>query len=740
MAEKAKVHIFLGAPLPSSDSEAGVKERDCPLAEWRHLELTWREGRLTPAADGPENEARASRVSSEKEEAQKSDLNPELQADWTRATLQDHPGKGMSKTPVLIPEENSDGAEEDQCSSSVHEYLDSCFPAAQPEPELQQSAAIPPLSTRTQYLISWTLSQALILRGRHSIQSAANPTETPQSVGSGTPELFSPELPSLGPSAELFIHPCPTPRTEEGGVILQATTDGVLCSQESKNSHNVSTKNPSSKKTQISEDSVGLDRTSRAGLQSPTTPLSRCNMVGWRYSVLVVVVHPCHLKEVKVKSGPSAGSFVALASIIVMDQYGTEMKVVLWRQAAFWTLTLCPGDVLLLAGLQVSEDKWRGEVVLQSTFSSKLLNLGHASTVPTVTQHVDAHSLSSLCSFIKEQRPLLLTLSRPPPQDLNRLRYTSLRALRVNSLVHALLRVKHAHISSDWRSTAESHCRSAVQMKAVLVVEQSDGLQGTLLLWEAALDWLPLFNKRTDAVWDFHVLLVREGLASDLLELHSTPWSSVRALDQTDRRLQDFCRIQPCRKERSSPVELDVNTLLSQKYSGEVELKVQILAFQFRDVSPSQNPPQPVLDSFTPLEAIVAVLRGGITYTGCARCSTELETDVNEIYIPCYPCLPHTAVRCFYRPGALTVSGQGGRRLRVDVPPLPMQNILNVPPDKLQRTSGTQMKHIQAAAKQIQNLLACPKKTTLTLQSHFLCDENSVIISQELKLLNFHLI
>lgn len=55
----------------------------------------------------------------------------------------------------------------------------------------------------------------------------------------------------------------------------------------------------------------------------------------------------------KVKSGPSAGTFVALASIIVMDQYGTEMKIVLWRQAAFWALTLSPGDVLLLSGKQI---------------------------------------------------------------------------------------------------------------------------------------------------------------------------------------------------------------------------------------------------------------------------------------------------------------------------------------------------------------------------------------------------
>lgn len=40
------------------------------------------------------------------------------------------------------------------------------------------------------------------------------------------------------------------------------------------------------------------------------------------------------------------------------------------------------------------------------------------------------------------------------------------------------------------------------------------------------------------------------------------------------------------------------------------------------------------------------------------------------------------------------------------------------------------------AAERIQNLLARPKKTTITLQSHFLCDENSVVISQDFTLLD----
>lgn len=80
-----------------------------------------------------------------------------------------------------------------------------------------------------------------------------------------------------------------------------------------------------------------------------------------------------------------------------------------------------------------------------------------------------------------------------------------------------------------------------------------------------------------------------------------------------------------------------------------MELRVQVTAFHFQDSVLSQNAPQPVLDSSTGLDDILAALSGDVTYTGCGRCSSELDTDANGIYGPCYPCLPHTAVRRYYR-------------------------------------------------------------------------------------------
>ncbi|XP_076599094.1 shieldin complex subunit 2 [Chaetodon auriga] len=793
MCDRPKIHIFLGAPPPPSGPAlmygAGADGEEQTPANWRHLELTWQDGCLRPA-DEAGNQA-SSAASLQNQDQDGSSLN----ADWTTEASRargDRIGSGCkfiadkedrssnSQGPVerfLSRDEEPDPGE-DQCSSSVHEYLDSCFPAAQPEPEKTEtehphcskgwsSPAVPPLSAHTQYLSTWTLSQAVILRGRCSIQSATSPektlppqtppkdAQTPPSVSSSTPELFSPVTPSPGASAELFSHPCPTQRVEEGGVVLQATTDGVLCSQDAEQQESMAaqaspSKSPDFKKARISENlrteaSVAPpDSTAATRLWSPTTLLIQCDKQGVRYSVLVAVVHPCHLKEVKVKSGPTAGTFVPLASVVVTDQSGVEMKVVLWRRAAFWVLTVSPGDILLITGLQLNEDRWRGEMVLQSTFSSKLLNLGQitASTSPPVPQHVDARSLSSLCGFLRERRPLLVSLNLHPPQDLNRLPYATLRSLRVNTLVHAVLRVTHTHLSTAWRTEADARCRSAVQLQAVLTVEQPDGQQGALLLWGAAVDWLPRFRQDRAAVWDFHVLLVRDGLTADVLELHSTPWSSVHPLDAASPRAQNFFRPRRSLTGNSSSVELDLDTLLSQKYSGDVELRVQVTAFRFQDSLLSQNARQPVLDSSTPLDDILSALGGDITYTGCGRCSAELDTDANGIYGPCYPCLPHTAVRRYYRPGVLTVSGRGSSQVCVQVPPVLLQKIVEAPPDKLHRSSapGSEVKLIQVAAERLQTLLSLPRKIVIvTVRSHFLCDENSIPLHQDFTLLDLQL-
>lgn len=208
---------------------------------------------------------------------------------------------------VRSPDGEFNSEKEAQCLSSVHEYLDSCFPTARPpqtDPPQSlkhpSSPAAPRLSVQTQYLTTWTLSQMLMLRSSHGVPRSPDPHKTSTqivqktpSVSSSTPDLFSPATPSPSASAELFSPPQLTQqRAGEGGVVLEATADGVLCSQESTPTRDPSPTSPELKKTRLFNDSPTS--------QGPTTLLAQCNKPGVRYQVLVAVVHPCHLKEIKV--------------------------------------------------------------------------------------------------------------------------------------------------------------------------------------------------------------------------------------------------------------------------------------------------------------------------------------------------------------------------------------------------------------------------------------------------------
>ncbi|XP_077351986.1 shieldin complex subunit 2 isoform X2 [Festucalex cinctus] len=637
MCERPKVHVFLGAPGPSPS-------RVRPLRR-RRLELTWREGRLVPAADED----------------------------------------GATQEEEISHEESTRGRR----ASPLQE-------SSQPEARL---------SFLSRALSTWTLSQALFLRG----------VRPPP----GTERLSDASGSSPGGAAR---------RAERGGVVMEATPDGVLCSQ-------ADGRGVSSPARKSARPGDGRDGAS-------TTLLAQCADAATRYRVLVVVLHPCQLKEIKVKRGSRAGSPVALASVVVTDQSGVDVTVLLWRRAAFWAAALAAGDLLLITGLQLSQDTWRGQKVLQSTFSSKLLNLGHISapTRPTGGRRVDAVSVSSLRDFLAERRPLLLSAPPRPPPDLRRLPYAPLWLRRENTLVHALLRVTHAYVSAEWRAEAESWRRSALERHAVASVVGAGGQKGALLMWGSAADWLPRFRTHRDAVWDVRFLLVRESRwSADLPELHTTPWSRARRVDAADPRLARFL----CAADGGGGgVEMDVDTLLSQQYSGEALLRVQVLAFAFQ---PSPDGPRPILDASTPLRAVAGELSGDVTYSGCGRCAAELDADADGIYAPCYPCLPARHVRRFYRPAVLTVSGAsgGGGRVRVHVPAVAVQKIVDVPPDRLLRNSvaGGEVKGVQVAAEKLHALLGPPgKKALMAVRSLFLCDDNSAPISRELTMLDLRLL
>ncbi|XP_072293249.1 shieldin complex subunit 2 [Eucyclogobius newberryi] len=720
MCERLRTHVFLAPSSISVPDKDSFNTSSSVSAAWDKVDLSWKDGRLQ--------------------------LIDQLAA-ANKTTLIHNP------LPVADGSQNPNTFTEKECSASILEYLESCFPLSE-----QDCLKVPTtLSHKSQYISTLTLSQALILKRSPLVSATRNVqtscrTSPPGSATSSstTPELFSPNhnsspatnspavhlktLRTSSPthSAELFSGLSSSSEDEEGCVLLQATAGGLLCSQGQELDERPS------KKTKFSEDFVAKTSVADACPVEAdlTTPLACCVKAGTHYSILVAVVHPCHLKEIKLKSG----ACIPLASIVVTDQSAVEMKVALWRRAAFWVLTVNPGDVLLITELQLNEDTWRGESVLRSTYNSKLLNLGRVPPSGSLTdsQQVRAQSLSPLYDFLTKHRPLLVSLPILPAQTLNNLPYATIRSLRPNTLVHMLLQVTHTHLSKEWQSEADSRCRSALQRRAVVRVEQPGGQQGALVLWGAAVEWLSRFARDKATVWDFRNLLVKEGMIFNITELHSTSWSTMRALNRTDSRVNSFMQPLRAAASSSSSVELDLKTLLSQKYSGEVELRIHVEAFHFCAAPLSPNPPL-ILDRSSSAADVLKLLSSDVTFTGCGRCGAELDTDSNGIYCPCYPCLPNTSVRCYFRPAVLTLTDRD-HQMCVQVPPILLQKILTAPPDKLSRSSapGSEVKNIEVAAQRLHNLLSLPKKDfTVQVQTHFLCDENSVPLCQEFTLLDF---
>lgn len=98
-------------------------------------------------------------------------------------------------------------------------------------------------------------------------------------------------------------------------MVLEDTSEGLLCSQRSGAAEGHASSNavsPQCKRRRllVEEKKEGKGKKEEAekeeeplaavGSWGPTTVLTNCSQQGALYTVLVAVVHPCHLKEVKV--------------------------------------------------------------------------------------------------------------------------------------------------------------------------------------------------------------------------------------------------------------------------------------------------------------------------------------------------------------------------------------------------------------------------------------------------------
>ncbi|XP_053325090.1 shieldin complex subunit 2 [Spea bombifrons] len=450
------------------------------------------------------------------------------------------------------------------------------------------------------------------------------------------------------------------------------------------------------------------------------------------YNILATVLHPSHLKEVTVRSGPDAGSSVPLATIVVLDQSDIECKVVMWRSAAFWTVALFPGDIVMLTYLTVCEDKWNEGTLLQSTAKSHLLNLGSSSVLCKDHPNVECTALRELLEHVSSKHQYLRDIPPRQPQKLDQIPYVRLAHLRADTLVHSILKVQSISVLIE----CMYNYKGQKQNKIVLTVEEAKGHNGTLVLWGASVSWCDQIRLKKHHVWEFRYLLTHKNSVSGDIELHTTPWSSCECLFDDDRRSTDFKKLY-FQNEILKVKQMDLDVVLEERYSGEVLVNARIKELKFL-TSLHQHI---TMDHKTCLTDILVSLPD-ITYTGCAKCQRELKADANDIYLQCLFCLPFNQVKLFYRPAQITIT-HGEIGVSINVPPDILQIIfLNISPNLLDKVvlCSNNVTYGMVVSDLCYSLLAETGESFIfKIRSNFVLDENSIPLQQEFNLLEFHL-
>ncbi|XP_007437799.1 protein FAM35A [Python bivittatus] len=468
--------------------------------------------------------------------------------------------------------------------------------------------------------------------------------------------------------------------------------------------------------------------------QKQLSLLKRCVDKGQKYSILVIVLHPCHIKEIKL--GTTTSSKVPLATVVVSDQSAMQRKVVLWRAAAFLSLTVFPGDIVLFTDVIVYQNHWIGEMMLQSTFTTRLLNLGSCSTInqKEVSHLVDSNILQDLLTYVSAKHAPLQALPQRQRQSLDHVPHVLLSQLKPDTLVHAVLKIVNITVLIE----SMYSFKGEKQRKIILTVEQIKDQPYALVIWgDAAAQCLQLQRKK-DHIWEFRYLFVKHSPVSGDLELHTTPWSVLECLFDDDRRALAFKE----KFERNVEELMKMSTLaahLEEKCSGIIQVKASISKLNFMNASLSCG--QRVFDADTSLQHIFASLPL-ITYMGCAKCGHELQADDNEIYKQCLTCLPFNKVKIFYRPAVMTVE-DGGYEISIQVGSELMERIfLNIPAEWLKKIiePSSDTTYGMIVADLCHSLITDPKATyVLTIRSRFVLDENSFPLEKDFQLLSFHL-
>ncbi|XP_060097037.1 shieldin complex subunit 2 [Heteronotia binoei] len=530
----------------------------------------------------------------------------------------------------------------------------------------------------------------------------------------------------------------------QGGISSKGSSKRSLASEDILPATNVTIAGQQvSKKTKLVDSLVcsalqtePLKMPSLKKLQKHPSLLKDCTCKDQKYNVLVTVLHPCQIKEIQLKSGTKLSPKVPLATIVVFDQSEIQRKVVLWRAAAFWSLTVFPGDIVLLTDVGMYENRWAGEILLQSTYTSQLLNLGSCLAIqPNEFSHiVDINILRELLVYVSSKHACFQALPQREPQTLSSVQNVLLDQLQADTLVHSIVKIVNITVLTE----STYSYRGEKQTKIILTVEQVKDQHYVLVLWGAAAVCCPRLQRKKDHIWQFKYLFTKHNPVSGELELHTTPWSSFECLFDDDKRAAEF-KEKFDKGVKSLARATDLPAHLEEKRSGIIQVRAHISELKFAVASSPRG--QLVFNACTSLQHIFESL-SRITYTGCAKCGLELQLDGNKIYKQCFSCLPLNKVKIFYRPALMTVE-DGGYDVPVRVVPDLMEKIfLNIPADWLNKTIEPFLDttYGMIVADLCHSLVTDTKASyLLEIRSHFVLDENSCPLEKNFHLLRLHI-
>ena len=179
------------------------------------------------------------------------------------------------------------------------------------------------------------------------------------------------------------------------------------------------------------------------------TSLNECTEENALVNLLFVVIQVNDTREVQVKSGVNAGSFVALSSLVVADESKSCFKLTLWREASTWTDKIAAGDFAVATSIKVG--KWRQEYVGQTTFSSGFYNLHQPKSLLSnnCLKLVSQGRLDALAKWVRTEHPYLLAASLIK----RNVQFTQISQLRDNTLVHFRGKLISVHRTSPSSST-----------------------------------------------------------------------------------------------------------------------------------------------------------------------------------------------------------------------------------------------------------------------------------------------